>query len=132
MPHVHQLNLVFDKKTKPDMLLERLSNTRRVVIVPYEDSGKKHDWTSEILEAFVSGFERPISPEIFELLFSDAIIPSCRRSCSWNRCPCPFQITPRRISCSADFQRNRFTVLWTEHWEWSMECGLINCPEYRS
>jgi glyceraldehyde-3-phosphate dehydrogenase (NAD(P)) len=75
MPHVHQLNLVLDKKTKPDMLLERLSNTRRVVIVPYEDSGKKHDWTSEILEAFVSGFERPISPEIFELLFSDAIIP---------------------------------------------------------
>jgi glyceraldehyde-3-phosphate dehydrogenase (NAD(P)) len=75
MPHVHQLNLVFDKKTKPDMLLERLSKTRRVVIVAYDDTGKKHDWTSEILEAFVSGFERPISPEIFELLFSDAIIP---------------------------------------------------------
>ena len=27
------------------------------------------------MEAFVSGFERPISPEIFELLFSDAMIP---------------------------------------------------------
>jgi glyceraldehyde-3-phosphate dehydrogenase (NAD(P)) len=27
------------------------------------------------LEAFVSGFERPLSPEIFELLFSDAMIP---------------------------------------------------------
>jgi len=75
MPHVHQLNLVFDKKLTPDMLLEQLSKTRRVVAVPYEDIGKKHDWTSEILEAFVSGFERPISPEIFELLFSDAIIP---------------------------------------------------------
>ena len=75
MPHVHQLNLVFDKKPTPDMLLEQLSKTRRVVAVPYEDVGKKHDWTSEILEAFLSGFERPISPEIFELLFSDAIIP---------------------------------------------------------
>jgi glyceraldehyde-3-phosphate dehydrogenase (NAD(P)) len=75
MPHVHQLNLVFDKKPTPDMLLEQLSKTRRVVAIPYEDIGKKHDWTSEILEAFVSGFERPISPEIFELLFSDAITP---------------------------------------------------------
>jgi glyceraldehyde-3-phosphate dehydrogenase (NAD(P)) len=75
MPHVHQLNLVFDKNLTPDMLLEQLSKTRRVVAVPYEDVGKKHDWTSEILEAFVSCFERPISPEIFELLFSDAIIP---------------------------------------------------------
>jgi glyceraldehyde-3-phosphate dehydrogenase (NAD(P)) len=75
MPHVHQLNLVFDKKPTPDMLLEQLTKTRRVVAVPYEDVGKKHDWTSEILEAFVSGFERPICPEIFELLFSDAIIP---------------------------------------------------------
>jgi len=27
------------------------------------------------LEAFVSGYERPISHEIFELLFSDAMIP---------------------------------------------------------
>ncbi len=75
MPHVHQLNLVFDGKLKPEMLLERLSNTKRVVVIPYEDVGRKHDWTSEILEAFVSSFERPISPEIFELLFSDAIIP---------------------------------------------------------
>jgi glyceraldehyde-3-phosphate dehydrogenase (NAD(P)) len=75
MPHVHQLNLVFEGKRSPQMLLERLSNTKRIVVIPYEDVGKKHDWTSEILEAFVSGFERPISPEIFELLFSDAIIP---------------------------------------------------------
>jgi len=75
MPHVHQLNLVFEGKKSPQMLLERLSNTKRIVVIPYEDAGKKHDWTSEILEAFVSGFERPISPEIFELLFSDAIIP---------------------------------------------------------
>ena len=75
MPHVHQLNLVFDGKPTPEMLLDRLSETRRVVIIPYEDAGRKHDWTSEIVEAFVSGFERPISPEIFELLFSDAIIP---------------------------------------------------------
>ena len=75
MPHVHQLNLVFEGEQKPEMLLERLSNTRRVVVVPYDDAGKKHDWTGEILEAFVSGFERPMSPEIFELLFSDAIIP---------------------------------------------------------
>lgn len=75
MPHVHQLNLVFEGEQKPEMLLDRLSNTRRVVVVPYDDAGRKHDWTSEILEAFISGFERPISPEIFELLFSDAIIP---------------------------------------------------------
>ena len=27
------------------------------------------------MEAFLSGFERPISPEIFELLVSDAVIP---------------------------------------------------------
>jgi glyceraldehyde-3-phosphate dehydrogenase (NAD(P)) len=67
--------LVFKGKLKPEMLLEKLSNTWRVVVVPYDDIGRKHDWTSEILEAFLSGFERPISPEIFELLFSDAIIP---------------------------------------------------------
>jgi len=46
-----------------------------VVVMPYQDEGKKHDWTSEILEAFLSGIERPISPEIFELIVSDAIIP---------------------------------------------------------
>lgn len=75
MPHVHQLNLVFEGEPTPEMLLDRLSRTRRVVVVPYDDAGRKHDWTSEILEAFLSGFERPISPEIYELLFSDAIIP---------------------------------------------------------
>lgn len=75
MPHVHHLNLIFEGKPGPEELLEQLSSTRRVVVIPYEDVGRKHDWTSEILEAFVSGFERPISPEIFELLFSDAIIP---------------------------------------------------------
>ncbi|NYT10892.1 MAG: glyceraldehyde-3-phosphate dehydrogenase, partial [Methanosarcinales archaeon] len=68
MPHVHQLSLVFEGEQKPEMLLEQLSNTRRVVVIPYDDAGKKHDWTGEILEAFTSGFERPISPEIFELL----------------------------------------------------------------
>jgi glyceraldehyde-3-phosphate dehydrogenase (NAD(P)) len=40
------------------MLLEQLSNTRRVVVIPYEDAGRKHDWTSEIVEAFISDFER--------------------------------------------------------------------------
>jgi glyceraldehyde-3-phosphate dehydrogenase (NAD(P)+) (phosphorylating) len=50
------------------------SPNRRVVVIPYKDERKRHDWTSEILEAF-SGFERPLSPEIFELLFSDAMIP---------------------------------------------------------
>jgi glyceraldehyde-3-phosphate dehydrogenase (NAD(P)) len=75
MPHVHQLNLVFEGEQTPEKLLEQLSNTRRTVVIPYDDAGKKHDWTSEILEAFISGFERPISPEIFELLCSDAIIP---------------------------------------------------------
>jgi len=75
MPHVHQLNFVFEGEQKPETLLDQISNTRRVVIVPYNDAGKKHEWTGEILEAFVSGFERPISPEIFELLISDAIIP---------------------------------------------------------
>ncbi len=75
MPHVHHLNLIFEGDPTPEDLLEHLSQTRRVAVIPYEDAGKKHDWTSEILEAFVSGFERPISPEIFELLFSDAIIP---------------------------------------------------------
>ncbi len=75
MPHVHQLNMIFDGEVTPAQLIENLSKTREVVIIPYEDSGKKHDWTSEILEAFVSSFERPISPEIFELLCPDAIIP---------------------------------------------------------
>jgi glyceraldehyde-3-phosphate dehydrogenase (NAD(P)) len=46
-----------------------------VVIVPYEEAGRKHEWTSEIIEGFLSAFERPISPEIFELLVSDAVIP---------------------------------------------------------
>lgn len=68
IPHVHQLNMVFDKGVTPSELIERFSKTREVVVIPYEDMGKKHDWTSEILEAFLSGFERPISPEIFELL----------------------------------------------------------------
>ena len=75
MPHVHQLSLVFEGKPMPQMLLKNLSNTRRVVVIPYEDAGRKHDWTSEILEAFLSDFERPISPEIYELLVSDRIIP---------------------------------------------------------
>lgn len=75
MPHVHQLNLVFVEEQESKMLLEQLSNTRRVVVIPYDDAGKKHDWTGEILEAFASVFKWPISPEIFELLFSDAIIP---------------------------------------------------------
>ncbi len=75
IPHVHQLNMVFDKGVTPSQLIEEFSKTREVVVIPYNDAGKKHDWTSEILEAFVSGFERPISPEIFELLCPDAIIP---------------------------------------------------------
>ncbi len=75
MPHVHQLNLVFDGEQEPDMLLEQLADTRRIVVIPYDDAGKKHEWTGEILEGFASGFERPLSPEIFELLFSDAVIP---------------------------------------------------------
>lgn len=75
MPHVHHLNLVFDGRPTPEMLLEHLSKARRIVIIPYEDLGRKHEWTSEILEAFISGFERPMSPEIYELLIPDAIIP---------------------------------------------------------
>ncbi len=75
MPHVHQLSMIFEGDVTPDQLIDNLSRTREVVIIPYEDSGKKHDWTSEILEAFVSGFERPISPEIFELLCPNTIIP---------------------------------------------------------
>lgn len=75
VPHVHHLNLVFEGKPRPEDLLEQLANTRRVVIIPYEDEGKKHEWTSEIIEAFLSQFERQISPEIFELLVSDAVIP---------------------------------------------------------
>ena len=75
MPHVHQLSFVFEGEQEPEMLLEQLSNARCVVVIPYNDAGNKHDWTGEILEASTSGFERPISPEIFELLFSVAIIP---------------------------------------------------------
>lgn len=75
VPHVHHLNLVFEGHPSPEDLVEHLADTKRVVIIPYEDEGKKHEWTSEIIEAFLSQFERPISPEIFELLVSDAVIP---------------------------------------------------------
>jgi glyceraldehyde-3-phosphate dehydrogenase (NAD(P)) len=75
VPHVHHLILVFEGSVGPKELLERLTDTRRVAIIPYDDLGRKHEWTSEIIEAFVSSFERPISPEIFELLVSDAVIP---------------------------------------------------------
>ena len=75
IPHVHHLNLIFEGKQRPEDLIERLADTRRVVMIPYEDGGRKHEWTSEIVEGFLSSFERPISPEIFELLVSDAVIP---------------------------------------------------------
>jgi glyceraldehyde-3-phosphate dehydrogenase (NAD(P)) len=75
VPHTNFLNMVFKGDVKPAQLVEQFANTREVVVMPYQDEGKKHEWTSEILEAFLSGIERPISPEIFELLVSDAIIP---------------------------------------------------------
>lgn len=75
MPHTNFLNLVFKGDVTPAQLVEQLANTREVVVMPYQDEGKKHDWTSEILEAYLSAVERPISPEIFELIVSDAIIP---------------------------------------------------------
>ncbi|MEI6103611.1 MAG: glyceraldehyde-3-phosphate dehydrogenase [Methanothrix sp.] len=75
VPHTNFLNLVFKGDVTPAQLVEQLAKTREVVVMPYQDEGKKHDWTSEILEAFLSAVERPISPEIFELIVSDAIIP---------------------------------------------------------
>jgi glyceraldehyde-3-phosphate dehydrogenase (NAD(P)) len=75
MPHVHQLSFIFSAEVKPEQVVDSLSRTNRVVVVPYQDEGRVHDWTSEIVEAFVSSFERPISPEIYELLVSDALIP---------------------------------------------------------
>ncbi|MFB3763823.1 MAG: glyceraldehyde-3-phosphate dehydrogenase [Methanotrichaceae archaeon] len=75
VPHTNFLNLIFKGEVKPAQLVDQLAKTREVVVMPYQDEGKKHEWTSEILEAFLSGLERPISPEIFELLVSDAIIP---------------------------------------------------------
>jgi glyceraldehyde-3-phosphate dehydrogenase (NAD(P)) len=75
VPHTNFLNLVFKGSVTPAQLVEQLAKTREVVVMPYQDEGRKHEWTSEILEAFLSGIERPISPEIFELLVSDAIIP---------------------------------------------------------
>ncbi len=75
VPHTNFLNLVFKGDVTPAQLVEQFARTREVVVMPYQDEGKKHDWTSEILEAFLSGIERPISPEIFELIVSDAIIP---------------------------------------------------------
>jgi glyceraldehyde-3-phosphate dehydrogenase (NAD(P)) len=76
VPHTSFLDFVFEGDVNPEDLIESLANTREVVVVPYVDqAGRKHEWTSEILEAFLSGFERPISPEIFELLVSDSIIP---------------------------------------------------------
>ncbi len=75
VPHTNFLNLVFKGDVAPAQLVEQYAKTREVVVMPYQDEGKKHEWTSEILEAFLSGVERPISPEIFELLVSDAVIP---------------------------------------------------------
>jgi len=75
IPHTNFLNLVFKGSVTPDQLVEQYAKTREVVVMPYQDEGRKHEWTSEILEAFLSGMERPINPEIFELLVSDAIIP---------------------------------------------------------
>lgn len=75
VPHTNFLNLVFKGSVTAAQLVEQFAKTREVVVMPYQDEGKKHDWTSEILEAYLSALERPISPEIFELIVSDAIIP---------------------------------------------------------
>ncbi len=76
VPHTSFLEFVFDGDVTPADFVQSLAETREVVVMPYKDEGgKKHEWTSEIMEAFLSGFERPISPEIFELLVSDTIIP---------------------------------------------------------
>jgi glyceraldehyde-3-phosphate dehydrogenase (NAD(P)) len=75
MPHVHHLSFVFQGEVRSEEVIDRLGSTNRVVIVPYRDEGRVHDWTSEILEAFISSIERPLSPEIYELLVSDAMIP---------------------------------------------------------
>jgi len=75
VPHTNFLNMIFKGDVLPSQLVEQFAKTREVVVMPYQDEGKKHEWTSEILEAFLSGIERPISPEIFELIVSDAIIP---------------------------------------------------------
>jgi len=75
VPHTNFLGMIFKGDVKPAQLVEQFANTREVVVMPYQDEGKKHEWTSEILEAFLAGIERPISPEIFELIVSDAIIP---------------------------------------------------------
>ncbi len=75
VPHTNFLNMVFRGDVAASQLVEQFASTREVVVVPYQDEGKKHEWTSEILEAFLSGLERPVSPEIFELIISDAIIP---------------------------------------------------------
>jgi len=75
VPHTNFLNMIFKGDVKPAQLVEQFAKTREVVVMPIQDEGRKHDWTSEILEAFLSGIERPISPEIFELIVSDAIIP---------------------------------------------------------
>jgi hypothetical protein len=122
MPHIHQLNLVFDETKEPEMLFAQLSNARRVVQYLMRTEEKSIDWTSEILEAFISGFERPISSEIFELLFSDAIIflfssviiQSCRPSCSQNKCLLLCQIMLKHISCSVASRQTVFMALWTK------------------
>jgi glyceraldehyde-3-phosphate dehydrogenase (NAD(P)) len=75
VPHTNFLSLVFKGDVTAAQLVESLAKTREVVVMPYQDEGKKHEWTSEILEAYLSALERPISPEIFELIVSDAIIP---------------------------------------------------------
>lgn len=76
VPHTSFLEFVFEGDVTTEDFVKSLANTREVVVMPYEDTGgRAHEWTSEILEAFLSGFERPISPEVYELIVSDSIIP---------------------------------------------------------
>ncbi len=75
VPHTSFLEFVFEGDPTPEDFVESLAKTREVVVVPYEEEGRKHEWTSEIMEAFLTGYERPINPEIYELLVSDSIIP---------------------------------------------------------
>ena len=74
VPHIGFPVLIFEGEVTPAQLLDSLAGTREVVVMPFKDGDRKHEWTSDYLEAFLSGFERPISPEIFELLVPNAVI----------------------------------------------------------
>ncbi|MBN2095458.1 MAG: glyceraldehyde-3-phosphate dehydrogenase [Candidatus Aenigmarchaeota archaeon] len=75
VPHVNDLMLVFEGEVTPKELVDALAGTSGVVVMPYKSEGKKYSATGNILENVQIGLRRPWSPNVYEALVSEAIIP---------------------------------------------------------